>query len=67
VGVKEVSRLISRIKHREFGVFVTTSVLNSQVYKEIREDKHPIVVITGRDIVEIFAANDITTAELCKG
>src|SRR5690606_37295169 len=25
VGVKEVSRLISRIRHRQFGVFVTTS------------------------------------------
>jgi hypothetical protein len=66
VGVKEVSRLISRIKHREFGVFVTTSVLNSQVYKEIREDQHPLVVITGRDIVEILADNGITTTELCK-
>jgi hypothetical protein len=65
VGVKEVSRLISRIKHREFGVLVTTSILHSQAYKEIREDQHPIVVITGRDIVEILAANGITTPELC--
>lgn len=66
VGVKEMSRLISRIKHREFGVFVTTSALHSQVYKEIREDQHPVVVITGRDIVEILAANGITTPALCK-
>ncbi len=66
VGVKEVSRLISRIKHREFGVFVTTSALHAQVYREIREDQHPVVVITGRDIVEILAANGITTPELCK-
>jgi hypothetical protein len=65
VGVKEVSRLISRIKHREFGVFVTTSAINSQAYKEIREDEHPIVVISGRDIVEILAANGITTIETC--
>ena len=66
VGVKEISRLISRIKHREFGILVTTSVLNPQAYKEIREDQHPIVVITGRDIVEILAANGITTVELCR-
>ncbi len=66
VGVKEVSRLISRIKHRDFGVLVTTSALNSQAYKEVREDQHPIIVISGRDIAEILAANGITTAEQCQ-
>jgi restriction endonuclease Mrr len=65
VGVKEVSRLISRIKHREFGVLVTTSAVNPQAYKEIRTDQHPIVVITGRDIVQILAANGVTTPALC--
>lgn len=66
VGVKEVSRLISRIKHREFGVLVTTSALNSQAYKEIREDKHPIIVIAGRDIAEILISNGIATSEECE-
>jgi hypothetical protein len=66
VGVKDVSRLISRIKHREFGVFVTTSAINSQAYKEIREDEHPIVVISGRDVVEILSSNGITTIQLCQ-
>lgn len=65
VGVKEVSRLISRIKHREFGVLVTTSAVNPQAYKEIRADQHPIVVITGRDIVQILAANGVTTPAIC--
>jgi restriction endonuclease Mrr len=65
VGVKEVSRLISRIKHREFGVFETTSAVNPQAYKEIRSDQHPIVIITGRDIVQILAANGVTTPALC--
>lgn len=66
VGVKEVSRLISRIKHREFGILVTTSALNSQAYKEIREDQHPIIVIAGRDICDILAANGISTPKLCE-
>jgi hypothetical protein len=66
VGVKGVSRLISRIKHREFGVLVTSSTLNKQAYEEVREDQHPIIVISGRDIVEILAANGITTPELCR-
>ena len=39
VGVKETSRLISRIRHRQFGVFVTTSYVDIQAYKEIIEDE----------------------------
>ena len=51
VGVRDVARLISRIRHRQFGVFVTTSFISAQVYAEVREDGHPIVFVTGRDIV----------------
>ena len=65
VGVRETSRLISRIKHREFGVFVTTSAVGKQAYTEIRDDGHPIVVISGRDICEILAQNGITTSLSC--
>ena len=54
VGVKLVSRLISRIKHREFGVFVTTSFIAKQAYQEVREDGHPIVFLSGRDIVSVL-------------
>jgi len=55
VGVREVSRLISRLRHRQFGVLVTTSYLHSQAYREIKEDGHPVVVISAKDIVEILA------------
>lgn len=54
VGVRMVSRLISRIKHREFGVFVTTSFVASQAYQEVREDQHPIVFLSGRDITNLL-------------
>ncbi len=54
VGVREVSRLISRIRHRQFGVLVTTSLVARQAYEEVREDRHPIVFISGRDIAEIL-------------
>jgi hypothetical protein len=54
VGVREVSRLISRLRHRNFGVLVTTSWLNSQAYKEIREDQHPVVIVCGADIVALL-------------
>ncbi|MGR9161909.1 restriction endonuclease [Rhizobium leguminosarum] len=57
VGAKEMSRLISRLRHRQFGVIVTTSYVTPQIYKEIKEDQHPIVVIAARDIVELLRRN----------
>jgi hypothetical protein len=54
VSVKDVSRLISRLRHRQFGVLVTTSYLAEQAYKEIKDDQHPIVVIAAVDIVNIL-------------
>ena len=54
VGVRDMSRLISRLRHRQFGVLVTTSYVNLQAYKEIKEDQHPVVVISGLDIVALL-------------
>ena len=54
VGAKEVSRLISRLKRNEFGVLVTTSHITPQIYEEVREDQHPVIFITGADIVAIL-------------
>jgi hypothetical protein len=61
VGVREVSRLISRLRARQFGILVTTSYLADQAYQEIRSDGHPIVVISGRDIVEILSRVGLRT------
>ena len=66
VGVKEVSRLISRIRHREFGVLVTTSVIGQQAYKEVREDRHPIIFFCGKDIADILMTNGFNTSELVR-
>ena len=63
VGVKETSRLISRIKNRQFGVLVTTSAISSEAYKEVREDGHPIIFISGIDIVRILIDRDLNTKE----
>jgi hypothetical protein len=54
VGVREVSRLISRLRHRQFGILVTTSWIDAQAYREIKEDGHPIVVIAATDIVALL-------------
>ncbi|MFD9784666.1 restriction endonuclease [Streptomyces pratensis] len=61
VGVREVSRLISRIRHRNFGVLVTTSYFNQQVQGEVQEDRHPIALVCGRDIVDVLRQHGRTT------
>ena len=57
VGVSDTSRLISRIKNKQFGIMITTSYIGSQAYKEILEDGHPIVLITGKDIIDFVFYN----------
>ncbi|MET3196038.1 restriction endonuclease [Gottfriedia sp. OAE603] len=54
VGVKETSRLISRLRHRQFGILVTTSYVDEYTYKEIIIDEHPIVIISAVEIVSIL-------------
>jgi hypothetical protein len=64
VGVKKVARLISRIRHRQFGVLVTTSVVARQAYQEVREDGHPIIFISGKDIAETLIRNGHNTSQM---
>ena len=54
VKVNDTARLISRIKNRQFGIMVTTSYVNRQAYEELLEDRHPIVLITGKNIIDII-------------
>ena len=61
LGVKETSRLISRLRHRQFGVIVTTSYISSQAYQEIRQDGHPVIIIAAIDIARILRARGIAT------
>ena len=52
VVVKDTSRLISRIKDRQFGIMFTTSYVAKQAYEEILEDGHPIIIMTGKNIID---------------
>jgi hypothetical protein len=61
VGVKELSRLISRLRYREFGILVTTSYLGRQAYEELRSDRHPVIVIAGRDLAGILLKAGLST------
>lgn len=66
VGVKEISRLISRIRNRQFGILVTTSYVHRQAYKEISEDGHPIIILSARDLIEILKRNGYGTENSVK-
>lgn len=59
IGVKTMSRLVSRIKHREFGIMITTSHINSSAYEEVVDEHLPIIIISGKDIIEILVKNGI--------
>lgn len=60
VGVQEMSRLISRIRHRQFGIMLTTSYVEPQAYSEVVEDGHPILIVTALDIATILRRNALT-------
>jgi len=64
VGVRDVARLIARLRHRQFGVLVTTSAIAKQAYQEVRQDRHPVVFICGKDISEILISKGFNTPEM---
>ena len=66
VGVKEVSRLISRIRNRQFGILVTTSAVAEQAYNEVRTDGHPIIFMSGGDIIQVLIEKGINSASILK-
>jgi hypothetical protein len=66
VGVRELSRLISRLRHRQFGILVTTSFLGHQAYQELRSDRHPVVVIAAADIAAILMKAGLGTPEIVR-
>jgi hypothetical protein len=42
-------------------VLVTTSVVARQAYEEAREDRHPIIFLSGKDIADLLVANGFST------
>ena len=64
VGVRQMSRLISRIRYRQFGIMVTTSYVDKQAYEEVIEDGHPILIVTATDIAALLRRNSIHPADM---
>lgn len=64
VGVRETSRLISRLRHRQFGILVTTSAISKQAYSEMREDRHPVILLCGRDIAKLLIEKGFSSRDV---
>lgn len=64
VGVRQMSRLISRIRYRQFGIMLTTSFVDKQAYQEVIEDGYPILIVTASDIAHILRRNSITSSNI---
>jgi hypothetical protein len=61
-----MSRLISRLRHRQFGILVTTSYVDSQAYKEIKADGHPVLIVSGTDLVGVLRRNGLDPQSLTR-
>ena len=59
-----MSRLISRIRYRQFGIMLTTSYVDNQAYSEVVEDGHPILIVTASDIATVLRNNAITSNDV---
>lgn len=59
-----MSRLISRIRYRQFGVMLTTSYVHKQAYQEVIEDGHPILIVTACDIARVLRNNSILSIDI---
>lgn len=64
VGVREMSRLISRIRYRQFGVMITTSHVHKQAYQKEIEDGHPILIVSVSDIARILRNSSIMSTDI---
>ena len=63
IGVKPVMRLLSRLKHRDIGVFVTTAFFDKQVQTELLEDRHPVILVSGGDIARLLLDRGLVVAD----
>ena len=64
VLAREMSRLISRIRYRQFGIMVTTGYVDNQAYSEVVDDGHPILIVTASDIAGVLRNNAINSSNV---
>ncbi|MFI5779245.1 caspase family protein [Nocardia sp. NPDC051570] len=63
VDFADMDKLTSRIRNSHFGVFLTLSSIEEDVYKYLRSNDHPVVVICGKDVVDALRAHGCNNAD----
>lgn len=63
VGQAIINRLLGRVRNMHFGVIVTLGYIEENVYRTLRSDGDPIVVVTGGDIIEALRVHGCQTVE----
>lgn len=61
VKLKDLAQLILKLQGKQFGIMLTTSFVEPEAYKQIISSKYPILILTGRDIVDILKRTGLTT------
>ncbi len=59
VDPKAVSRLVARLTRGEYGIFVTTSFFTENAQREVLDDRYPVHLISGVDLVNILKERQI--------
>lgn len=54
VRPKDVSRLVARLGRGEYGLYVTTSFFTRQAQEEVFEDRYPVRLFAGADVVSMM-------------
>jgi Restriction endonuclease AspBHI N-terminal/Restriction endonuclease len=56
VTPEDVSRLVARLTRGEYGLFMTTSYFTDKAQREVLEDRYPVHLIAGVDLVNLLKA-----------
>jgi Restriction endonuclease AspBHI N-terminal/Restriction endonuclease len=54
IGPSLISRLVARLGRGQYGIFVTTSFYTPQAQEEVLEDKYPVRLYSGMDIINFL-------------
>lgn len=57
----KVSRLVARLGRDEFGIYITTSYYTKQTQQEVLQDRYPVKLFSGIDVVNLFKELQLIT------
>lgn len=61
IGPGQVSRLVARLGRDEFGIYITTSYYTEQAQQEVLQDRYPVKLFSGIDVVNLFKEAQLIT------